>query len=86
MTTTSEPRTCEAKIDGVWRAMTLPEAAAHHAMAVTRCPACHGRVSIHRNYTARGGLSLAHRKGFDGCPLLPDRFNGTPSLHPQALA
>jgi hypothetical protein len=65
--------------------MSLAEATVRHPVLPKRCPVCHGRISIHHNYTVRGGLTLVHRKGHDGCPLLPARFNGSPSLHPQAL-
>ena len=85
MMTMPDRQTCEAKIESTWRLMSLAEATAQHLWAVKRCPACHGRVSITRTYTGRGELRLVHRKGFNGCPLLPARFNGTPSRHPQAL-
>ena len=82
---TLRPQTCEAKIEGVWRSVSLGEAKSVYAKMPKRCPACHGLVTINGNYTAQGGLTLVHRKGHNGCPLLPARFNGTPSPHPQAL-
>jgi hypothetical protein len=84
--TRSDPQTCEAKIEGVWRSVSLVEAKGVYATIPKRCPACHGLVMINGNYTGQGRLMLVHRRGHDGCPLLPARFKGTPSLHPQALS
>ena len=79
------PRTCEVKIDGAWATVPLAEAHAHHGSAPKRCPACHGRVTIAGNYTARASLKMAHRKAHDGCPVMSERYTGTPSPHPDAL-
>jgi hypothetical protein len=81
------PQTCEVKIAGAWRAVTLGEAAIDHVTAVKRCPACHGRVLINGAYSGPGvRRSLSHRKSHSGCPLKPETYSGTPSPHPQALA
>jgi hypothetical protein len=48
---TSDAQTCEVRIGDSWRAMSLDEAASQHAMAVKRCPACHGRVMINGAYS-----------------------------------
>ena len=82
-----DPQTCEVKIEGVWCSTSLVEAKTVYAMLPKRCPACHGSVSINGVYS--GPISkrtMAHRKAHDGCPLMPERFNGTPSRHPQAVA
>lgn len=82
---TPDANTCEVQIDGAWRPVSLAEAHARHASAVKRCPVCHGRVSIHVNSTAQGGLWLQHRRAHDGCPLMLARFTGEVTPHPQAL-
>ena len=80
------PAACEVKIEGAWRAVSLDEAAAHYAMAVKRCPACHGQVAINGSYSGPNvRRSLYLRKAHSGCPLRPGEYNGQPSLHPQAL-
>lgn len=83
--TTFDVPDCEIQIDGVWRSVSLAEAHAHHSSAIKRCPVCHGRVSIHVNSTAQGGLWLQHRKAHAGCSLMPALFTGEVSRHPQAL-
>lgn len=81
-----DPQTCEAKIDGVWRTISLVEAKGVYAMLPKRCPACHGSVSINGVYSGPvGGLTMTHRKAHGGCPLLPNHFTGTAVLHPKAL-
>ena len=80
------PQTCEVKIEGVWQAVTLPEAHARHGSAEKRCPACHGRVIVSGTYTGAFKLSLAHRKSHDGCLILLKAFRGTARPHPQAVA
>jgi hypothetical protein len=52
--TMPDPQTCEVKIAGAWRAVTLGEAAVDHVMAVKRCPACHGRMIINGAYSGPG--------------------------------
>jgi hypothetical protein len=85
--TTPDPQTCEVKIGGAWRAVTLAEAAVDHVMAVKRCPACHGRVMILGGYSGRSvRRSMSHRRSHSGCPLKPETYSGTLSPHPQALA
>ncbi|TXM97764.1 hypothetical protein FV242_30685 [Methylobacterium sp. WL64] len=76
---------CEIQIGGAWRPIGLAEAHARYPSAIKRCPICHGRVSINVNGTAQGGLFLQHRKAHDGCPLMPARFVGEISPHPQAV-
>ena len=76
---------CEIQIDGVWRPVSVTDAHARHPSAIKRCPVCQGRVSIHVNSTAQGGLWLQHRRAHDGCPLMPQRFTGEVMRHPQAL-
>ena len=76
---------CEIRIDGAWRSVSVAIAHARFASAIKRCPVCRGRVSIHVNSTAQGGLWLQHRKAHDGCPLMPARFAGELRMHPQAL-
>jgi hypothetical protein len=76
---------CEIPVDGAWRQVSLAEAHARHSSAIKRCPVCHGRVSIHVNSTAQGSLWLQHRRAHEGCPLMPGRFAGEVSPHPQAL-
>ena len=82
-----DTQTCEVKIEGVWRAISLDEAAAHHTMSVKRCPACHGRVAINGTYSGPNVLRrLYHRRAHSGCPLKSETYSGTPSPHPQALS
>ena len=76
---------CEIRIDGAWRPVRLVKTHALYPSAIKRCPVCHGRVSIHVNSTAQGGLWLQHRRAHDGCPLMPTRFTGEVTPHPQAL-
>ncbi|KAB1069963.1 hypothetical protein [Methylobacterium planeticum] len=82
----SKPDQCEVKIDGAWRTANLSEAHGVYRSAPKRCPACHGLVMVHGAYASDRRLSLAHRKGHSGCPLMPKKFSGTPSPHPDALA
>lgn len=84
--TTQDAQICEVKIGGAWRAVSLDEAAAHHTLAIKRCPACHGRVAINGTYSGPNVLRrLYHRKSHSGCPLKPNAYSGQPSPHPQAL-
>ena len=79
-------QTCEVKIEGEWRAISLTEAAVDHVVAVKRCPACHGRVMILGAYNQPSvRRTMSHRKSHRGCPLKPDTYSGTPSLHPQVM-
>ncbi|MCJ2021773.1 hypothetical protein MKK84_30915 [Methylobacterium sp. E-065] len=80
-----DPQTCEAKIEDVWRSISMAEAKGVYAMAPKRCPACHGAVMLSGSYAEGSRQKFTHRKGHDGCPLLPARFKGTASPHPQAL-
>jgi len=82
-----DPQTCEVRIKGTWRSVSLDEAVRRYAEAVKRCPSCHGRVSINGAYSGPGfGKTMTHRRAHSGCPLKPGTFSGTPSLHPQALS
>ncbi|TXM97287.1 hypothetical protein FV242_31960 [Methylobacterium sp. WL64] len=83
--TTSDPGTCEAKIGGIWRSISLAEAKGVYAMAQKRCPSCHGAVVLSGSYAESGRRRLAHRKAHTGCPLDLKRYTGQPSPHPQAL-
>ena len=78
-------QTCEVKVDGAWHAASLAEARGLYAMALKRCPACHGQVMIAGTYTATSRLKIQHRQSHTGCPLKPWTYSGTPSPHPQAL-
>ena len=79
-------QTCEVRIGGIWQAVSLTEAHAHHGLTDKRCPFCHGRVIVAGTYTGVFKLNLSHRKSHDGCPVLPRRFDGTARPHPQAVA
>lgn len=82
-----DPKTCEVKIAGKWHAVSVDEAAESHVMAQKRCPICFGQVMIGGAYSG-GSIkrSLYHRRPHTGCPLIPARFSGTPTHHPQALS
>ena len=82
----TNPQSCEVKVEGAWQRISVGEAFAHYRMALKRCPSCHGAVITRSSYIHPITIGLNHRKVHDGCPLLPARFNGTPALHPQALA
>jgi hypothetical protein len=85
--TTSEPQACEVKIEGAWRSVGLSDAISRYALAMKRCPACQGRVSINGAYSGPTfRRTITHRKAHTGCPLDAKRYSGTPSLHPQAVA
>lgn len=77
---------CEAKVDGAWRTATLAEAHGLYTMAQKRCPACQGQIIIAGTYFGEGTLKLQHRRSHTGCPLKPETYTGTPSLHPLAVA
>lgn len=78
--------TCEVQVDGVWRVVSLDEAAVNHPADMKRCPACHGRVMILGAYSGPNvRRSLSHRKSHSGCPRQAGGYIGTPSPHPQAL-
>lgn len=82
-----DPRTCEVRIEGKWRLVSLDEAVRRYADAVKRCPACHGRVSINGAYSGPSfGKTMTHRRAHSGCPLKPETFSGMLSPHPQALS
>ncbi len=75
------------KIEGAWRAVSLAVAAINYVRAVKRGPACHGRVMILDGYTwPTVRRNRPQRRSHTGCPLKPDTYTGTPSLHPLALA
>lgn len=81
----SPQQTCEVKVDGVWSPTTLDKARRLYTLAQKRCSACHGQVTVTGNYTGAPRLKLHHRQAHAGCPLKPEAYVGTPSLHPQAL-
>lgn len=81
-----DPQTCEAKIKGAWRLISLAKAKGVYAMAPKRCPACLGSVMINGGYSSNARrTTMIHRKAHTGCPLMPEHFTGMPSLHPQAM-
>ena len=81
-----DPRTCEVRIEGKWRLVSLDEAVSRYADAVKRCPACYGRVSVNGAYSGLSfGKTMRHWRAHSGCPPKPETFSGTRSPHPQAL-
>jgi hypothetical protein len=81
-----DPPTCEVKIEGKWRPVSLDEAVRRYAGSVKRCPGCHGRVSINGAYSGPSfGKTMRHWRAHSGCPLKPETFSGKASPHPQAL-
>ena len=81
----TEQRTCEVKVDGTWRLVTILEARSLYRARLTRCPACYGQVNVVGTYVGAGRLGLQHRKAHTGCSFSLKDFVGTPSPHPQAL-
>ncbi|TXN78751.1 hypothetical protein FV234_22295 [Methylobacterium sp. WL8] len=79
-----DPTPCEVKVGGRWLAVSLADAHGKYTLAVKRCPACHGPVTVTGNYTAVFSLTLMHRRTYVGCPL-SKTYCGTPSIHPLAL-
>jgi hypothetical protein len=79
-------QTCEAKIENVWRSISVAEAKGVYVMSPKRCPSCHGAVVLSGSYAESGRRRFTHRKAHTGCPLDPKRYSGTPLRHPQALA
>lgn len=77
---------CEVKVDGEWQAATFAEARSRYTMAQKRCPVCQGQIIIAGTYFGAGSLKLQHRRSHNGCPLKPETYTGTPSLHPLAVA
>lgn len=77
-------RTCEAKIAGVWRQISVAEAGSAPVMAPTRCPSCHGASVLSGSYAANGNRKFSHRRVHTGCPRDPKRYSGTPSPYPRA--
>ena len=77
--------TCEVRIDGTWRLVSLPEAHAYHRSAEKRCPVCHGRINTQGAYSRHGTVTMAHRRVHDGCPRLPRQYAGKLKPHPQAV-
>jgi hypothetical protein len=80
-----DPQTCEVKIGSAWLPMDAAKAHALHRSAQKRCPSCHGQVMTTSSYVSPIRIRVNHRKSHSGCPLKPDTYSGTPSLHPQAL-
>jgi len=78
-------QTCEVKVEGAWRPVSLAEARRLYTMAPKRCPACHGQVSLAGSYVGAGSLILQHRRAHGGCPLKSETYTGVPTPHPQAL-
>lgn len=81
-----DSQTCEVKVDGAWRAVSLAEASGPYRIALKRCPACYGPVTINGGYSSSTAQrQIVHRKSHTGCPLKPKSYTGTPTPHPQAL-
>jgi hypothetical protein len=78
-------QTCEAKVDGAWRAVSLNEARLLPRDTLERCPICHGRVTVMGVYSAQGHLTLSHRRSHDGCPSSQRHYRGVPKRHPEAV-
>lgn len=83
--TRPDPQTCEAKIEGVWRSISVAEAKGIYAVAPKRCPSCHGAVVLSGSYAENGRRKFSHRRAHNGCRLDPKRYSGAPAVHPQAL-
>lgn len=83
----SAPRdqTCEVKVDGAWRAVSLDKAQLRHPNDLKCCPARHWRVLIMGTYGSLRRLAMAHRRGHDGCPLRPLHYQGVATRHPEAV-
>jgi hypothetical protein len=77
--------TCEAKVDGTWRPVSLAEARLLPSDVLKRCPMCHGRVTVAGVYSVQGHLTLSHRRSHDGCPLSPRHYRGVRTRHPDAI-
>lgn len=82
---TPDKNTCEVLIDGTWTLMPVAEAHDYHRAADKRCPDCHGQVRTHGTYGMLKSVTMAHHRSHDGCPRIPQRYAGTPKLHPEAL-
>jgi hypothetical protein len=83
---TASEQTCEVKVDGAWRSVSIVEARSLYTTAPKRCPACHGQVIVSGSYIGAGRLNLQHRRSHTGCQLKHETYAGVPSPHPQALA
>ena len=81
----SDRYVCEAKVDGLWRPVTLAEALSAYRDAPRRCPACHGPVAVTGRYSSTRRATIVHRREYSGCPLKPKLFAGVATLHPDAL-
>ncbi len=81
---TLDDRTCEAKIAGVWRQISVAEAGSALVMAPTRCPSCPSASVLSGSYAANGNRKFSHRRVHTGCPRDPKRYSGTPSPYPRA--
>jgi len=75
--TKPKAQTCEVKIEGEWRAVSLTEAAVDQVTAVKRFPACHGRVMINGAYSGPSVRRfLSHRKSHSGCRVKANTYLG----------
>jgi hypothetical protein len=77
--------TCEAKIDGTSRPISVTEAKSMYVMASKRCSSCHWAVVLSGSYSGTGSRRFSHRRVHTGCPQDPKRYSGLPAPHPQAL-
>jgi hypothetical protein len=82
---TSQAQTCEVKVEGAWRAVSLNEARLLPRDTLKRCPICHGRVTVMGVYSAQEHLTLSHRRSHDGCPSSPRPYAGVPKRHPETV-
>jgi hypothetical protein len=78
-------QSCEVKVDGAWRLVSLQEALKHHQFDTKRCPSCHGRLIVYNPYRPMQRPYIAHHRVHTGCPSKLDTYSGTPSPHPQAI-
>ena len=81
----SADQTCEVKVDGAWRTVSLDEARLLPRDATKRCSACHGQVSIQGTYGMQPRLTLSHRRSHVGCSSSLRHYQGVPTRHPEAL-
>ena len=80
----SADQTCEVKVDGAWRTVSLKEARLLPRDVTKRCPDCHGQVSIQGTYGMQPRLTLSHRRSHVGCSSSLRHYRGVPTRHPEA--
>lgn len=77
---------CEIKVGSTWEAIRLDAAKRAPAGSLLRCPACNGRITVHGSYGLERRFYMQHRRTHNGCRFIADKFRGSPSRHPDALA